>query len=274
MSSKRPSRYHHRPRRKAPPAPVLEPGQTEYEFGIPIPGAIVPKEQWTQCALKRIPEQTPVDWSEVFSREAPLVLDIGCGNGRYTIASAVLRPECNHLAIDSLPTVIRYGTRRANQRGLKYVRFAVVDGWRFLSELCSDESLAEIHIYHPQPYADPVASARRMLTPEFIAWMYHRLAPQGKVYLQTDRKAYWDYLDSTLPALFDWREVEEDWPEEPEFRSRREIMSRKQGLKIYRGFGVRTEGLAKDQVERIAAAMPQPTFVIDDHEDLPIKMPE
>jgi len=242
---------------------MLEPGQTEYEFGIPIAGAVVAKEQWTQCALKRIPETKPVDWSEVFGRQAPLVVDIGCGNGRFTLASAMARPECNHLAIDSLPAVIRYGTRRANQRGLNHVRFAVVDGWRFLTELCSAESIAEIHIYHPQPYADPVASSRRMLTPEFIGWMHRNLIPQGKIFLQTDRKAYWDYLGGNLTKLFDWNEIEVDWPEEPEFRSRREILSRKQGLPIYRGFGIRREGIGAEDFQSIIQAMAQPTFAIE-----------
>lgn len=268
MSPKRFGRYHRGPRPKgprpkAPPAPQLDPGQFEYEFGIPISGAIVPKTQWTQCALKRIPEKTPVDWDEVFGRKAPLVVDIGCGNGRYTIASAILRPECNHLAIDSLPAVIRYGTRRANQRGLSHVRFAVVDGWRFLTSLCAPESIAEIHIYHPQPYADPTASSRRMLTPEFIGWMHRSLTPEGKIFLQTDRKAYWDYLNSNLPGLFDWNQLDGDWADEPEFRSRREILSRKQGLTIYRGFGVRRTGIAPEEFDRIVGSMSQPNFAID-----------
>ena len=266
MSSRRPSRYHRRVPRKAPPAPVLEPGQTEYEFGIPIAGPIVPKEQWTQCALKRIPDASPVDWVSIFGREAPMVVDIGCGNGRYTIASCVLRPECNHLAIDSLPAVIRYGTRRANQRGLQHVRFAVVDGWRFLTELCGDASLSEIHIYHPQPHADPVAAERRMLTPEYIGWMYRRLMPQGRIFLQTDRKAYWDYLCGNLPSLFEWTNIEVDWPEPPEFRSRREILSRKQGLQIYRGQGVRRDGVSPEEFDRLVGSMQQPTFKIEEED--------
>lgn len=263
MNSKRPSRFHRRARPKAPPAPQLDPGQIEYEFGIPISGPIVPKSEWTQCALKRIPDATPVDWDGVFGRSAPLVVDIGCGNGRYTLASAVLRPELNHLAIDSLPAVIRYGTRRANQRGLNHVRFAVVDGWRFLTELCDQEAIAEIHIYHPQPHADPVASSRRMLTPEFIGWMHQRLIPEGKIFLQTDRKAYWEYLCENLPSLFDWTPLEGDWPQEPEFRSRREILSRKQGLHIYRGHGVRRQDVSSEDLERIIGAMKQPTFAIE-----------
>ena len=263
MSPKRPSRYHLRPHRKGAPATVLEPGQTEYEFGIPIPGLIVPKEQWTQSALKRIPDAKPVDWNILFGRQAPLVVDIGCGNGRFTIADAVLRPDRNHLAIDSLPAVVRYGTRRANQRGLLHVRFAVVDGWRFLTELCAEESLAEIHIYHPQPYADPVTAARRMLTPEFIGWMYRTLIPEGKIFLQTDRKAYWEYLSGNLPGLFDWTSLDGDWNTEPEFRSRREILSRKQGLVIYRGQGIRRSGVSTEQFDQLVAAMVQPTFAID-----------
>ncbi|MFM8571839.1 MAG: tRNA (guanine(46)-N(7))-methyltransferase TrmB [Pirellula sp.] len=267
MSPKRPRRYPRRPRPKAPAAPVLEPGQIEYEFGVPIAGTVVPKEQWTQCALKRIPEPRPVDWAAVFGREAPLVVDIGCGNGRFTIASAFNKPKCNHLGIDSLPAVIRYGTRRANQRGLGHVRFAVVDGWRFLTELCSDSSIAELHIYHPQPYADPIASHRRMLTPEFIGWMYRRLIPEGKIYLQTDRKAYWDYLCANLPSLFEWSPIEADWSEEPEFRSRREILSRKQGLMIYRGFGVRRQDLSAEEFQERILTMEQPTFKIEPQDD-------
>ncbi len=94
-------------------------GSIEYELGVPIPGRILPRAEWARTAIKRLPESGPLDWAAIFGRSAPIVLDLGCGNGRYTISSALSRPDHDHFAVDILPVVIRYATRRANQRGLQ-----------------------------------------------------------------------------------------------------------------------------------------------------------
>ena len=166
----------------------LKPGDVEYEMGVPFPGTILPQENWVQTALKQLPQPGPLAVTQLFGRQAPLALEIGCGNGRFTISSAIRRPDWDHLAIDLLPTVIRYATRRANQRGLSNVRIAVCDGWRFLSQMLLAGSVQEIHSYHPQPFADPAQTSKRMLTPDFLALMYTALAEQGKIFLQTDRE--------------------------------------------------------------------------------------
>jgi len=99
---------------------------SDSDYGVPIPGRILPPDQWARTAIKRLPPPGPLDWTAIFGREAPLVLDLGCGNGRFVIASALARPELNHVGIEVLPVVIRYATRRANQRGLSNVRLAVI----------------------------------------------------------------------------------------------------------------------------------------------------
>ena len=91
----------------------------EREFGVPFAGEILEPSRWTQTALKKLPAEGPLDLEALFGRKAPLVLDLGCGNGRFLIGSAVWRPDHDHLGIDVLPVVIRYATRRANQRGLR-----------------------------------------------------------------------------------------------------------------------------------------------------------
>src|ERR1700687_6161890 len=105
--------------------------QIEREFGVPIAGEILPTERWTKTALKKLP-QGAFDWPELFGRQAPVILDLGCGNGRFLIGSAVWRPTHDHFGLDMLPVVIRYATRRGNQRGLKNLRFAVGDAKEFL----------------------------------------------------------------------------------------------------------------------------------------------
>src|SRR5262245_22583194 len=97
----------------------------EREFGVPIAGEILDPEYWKQTALKKLPDEGPLEWEALFNRRAPVVLDLGCGNGRFLIGSAVWRTDHDHIGIDILPVVIRYATRRANQRGLANIRFAV-----------------------------------------------------------------------------------------------------------------------------------------------------
>src|SRR4051794_30403948 len=121
----------------------------EREFGVPIAGEILDPALWTQTALKRLPAEGPLAWQALFGRQAPLVLDLGCGNGRFLLGSAVWRPDHDHLGLDILPVVIRYATRRANQRGLSNLRFAVCGAHEFLEKYFVAGSVAEIHCYHP-----------------------------------------------------------------------------------------------------------------------------
>jgi len=240
----------------------MQAGTIEYEFGIPIPGVILPEVQWVRTALKRLPERGPLEWSAIFGRTAPVVLDLGCGNGRYTLLSALARPDLNHCAIDVLPLVIRYATRRANQRGLSNVRFAVKDAETFLSVYVSEASVAEVHLYHPQPYsgASGRQARRRMVTPSFLADVHRVLEPWGRFYLQTDNPEYWGYMTEVLPHFFQFEPREEPWPDAPEGRTRREIVARARGLRIFRGVGQRRQDLTAEQRRTLAETLPQPRF--------------
>src|SRR5262249_54943057 len=115
--------------------------QIEREFGVPVAGEIVDPSRWTQTALKRLPLEGPRLWTAIFGRTAPVVVDLGCGNGRYLIGSAVWRPDHDHIGIDILPLVLRYATRRANQRGLGNVRFAAIDAQTFLDRYAPPHSV-------------------------------------------------------------------------------------------------------------------------------------
>lgn len=235
----------------------------EREFGVPIAGEILDPTQWTQTALKRLPETGPLPVAELFGRTAPLVLDIGCGNGRYLLGSAVWRRDHDHIGIDVLPVVIRYATRRGNQRGLTNLRFAVCDGQRFLAHFMPAGSLTEIHCYHPQPYYDAAQVARRLITPEFLAALHRSLVPGGRFYLQTDNPGYWRYMQQVVPVFFDWHEQPGPWPDAPRGRTRREILALRRGLPVFRGWGTARLGLTASEAIVLAAALPAPIFDAD-----------
>src|SRR5256885_5859879 len=172
----------------SPHAIIRRMEDSETDFGVPIPGTVLPPEQWAKTALKKLPPPGPLDWQSLFGRVAPIILDLGCGNGRFVISSALLRPECDHLGCDILPLVIRYATKRANQRGLSNVRLAVIGAFEFLAQYVAPACVAEIHLYHPQPYRDAEKKHRRLLTPEFLALAHRSLVAGGLLVLQTDNQ--------------------------------------------------------------------------------------
>jgi len=245
-----------------PPAPAPRPGLVELEFGVPIPGVVVDEALWARTALKRLPEGVWT-WDELFGRSAPVVIDIGCGNGRSTLHLAVNHPEWNVLGVDILPVVIRYATRRANQRGLTHTRLAVIGGRELLERHVPPQSVTELHCYHPQPFYDRREVGRRLITPEFLSLAHRALVPGGRLVLQTDNPGYWKYICSVVPTFFDWHEQPEPWPDSPRGRTRREIMARSKGLPIFRGWGVARAGLGFEEALEQARQLPPPTFDAD-----------
>ena len=213
-----------------------------------------------KTAVKRLPEPGPLDWEAIFGRVAPVVLDLGCGNGRFTLASALARPDHDHFSIDVLPVVIRYATRRANQRGLKNVRFAVKDAQTFLRSYVGKGTIAEIHLYHPQPYHDPRKAHLRVMTPGALVRIHGALAPTGLFVVQTDNPDYWQYMSEVLPSFFEFHEHTGPWPDAPAGRTRREIVARQRGLKIYRGIATRRDDLTHEAASALAQSLPLPVF--------------
>ncbi|MFO0928406.1 MAG: methyltransferase domain-containing protein [Gemmataceae bacterium] len=237
--------------------------QIEREFGVPFAGEILDPSAWTQTALKKLPPAGPLDLAELFGRVAPLVVDLGCGNGRFLLGSAVWRPQFDHLGIDIKPVVIRYATRRGNQRGLTNLRFAVVDGERLLGEYLPSACAAEVHCYHPQPYYDAAEIHRRLMTPGFLAQVHRTLQPGGQFFIQTDNPGYWRYIREIVPFFFDFHERIGRWPDAPRGRTRREIMAIKRELPIFRGSGMAKANLSLEDAERLAASLPPPAFDAD-----------
>jgi tRNA (guanine-N7-)-methyltransferase len=237
--------------------------QIEREFGVPFAGEILDPSGWTQTALKRLPAQGPLDLPALFGRAAPLVVDLGCGNGRFLLGSAVWRPQYDHLGVDVLPVVIRYATRRANQRGLTNVRFAVTDGRRLLEHYLSSRCAAEVHCYHPQPYYDPAEVHKRLVTPSFLALVHRTLQAGGQFFVQTDNPGYWRYIRAVVPFFFDFHERIGRWADAPKGRTRREIIALRRGLPVFRGHGTAKSDLSEAEALRLAEELPPPVFDAD-----------
>ena len=227
-----------------------------------FPGHTLPREQWTRTRVGLGPPGQRFQWQAVFGRDAPHVVDLGCGNGRWLVSSALRRPEVDHLGIDLVPPAIRLGSLRAGQRGLRNVKLAWGDATEFILERCEPASLDEVHVYHPQPHFEPAHRGRRQISPAVLLAVHRALRPGGMLVFQTDNAAYARYARRVVLALFEWNEHEGPWEDHPEGRTLREAVARRKGLAIVRATARRRE-MEAGEAERRAGALPEPEFDAD-----------
>lgn len=231
----------------------------ESTSGVPFPGRPLPREQWTRTRVPLGAKGARFDWVAAFGREAPRVLDLGCGNGRYLVASALVRRDLDHLGVELVPPAVKLGSLRMGQRGLTNCKLAWGDASEFVLERCPTASVTEVHLYHPQPYYEADQVVRRQLTPAILAAIHRVLVPGGLFVFQTDNPAYAAYARAIVPSLFAWTERADPWPDAPAGRTLREITARKLGLAIVRAEARRLD-LAPDEVARRVATLPDPVF--------------
>jgi tRNA (guanine-N7-)-methyltransferase len=162
------------------------------------------KELWPRYGLEK--GDGPIDFDRVFGRHAPVILEIGYGNGEALAAAAAAHPENNYLGIE----VHRPGAggllRRLEAEELRNVRVILADAKEVLAERIPDESLAAVHLFFPDPWPKKRHHKRRLVQPDFAALVARKLWSGGYIHLATDWQDYAEQMAMVLsgtPGLAD-----------------------------------------------------------------------
>jgi tRNA (guanine-N7-)-methyltransferase len=124
-------------------------------------------------------------WAEFFENHHPIVLELACGKGEYTLGLAALYPNKNFIGVDQKGNRLWVGAKKAMQHGLRNVAFLRIQIDR-ITEFFGTEEVDEIWITFPDPQLRVSKSKKRLTHPKFLRNYYQVLKPKGKIHLKTD----------------------------------------------------------------------------------------
>lgn len=130
--------------------------------------------------------------SQVFQNSHPLILELGCGKGEYTVGLARNHPNTNFLGLDIKGARIWTGARLAQDEGLTNVAF-IRTRIDFIESFFTRNEVAEIWITFPDPQEKRRRKKKRLTGALFLNKYKHFLKDNGVIHLKTDNRLLYRY---------------------------------------------------------------------------------
>lgn len=142
--------------------------------------------------------ESVLDFSAVFGREAPTMMEIGFGMGEVTAAIAAAHPEWNFIAVDVFAAGVGALLKRLDEGSLDNVRVIQHDAVAVMQHMIPESSLIGLNIFFSDPWPKKRHHKRRLIQPDFIRLASSRLQPGGTLHLATD---WQNYAEQMLEVL-------------------------------------------------------------------------
>jgi len=136
-------------------------------------------------------------WHEVFQNDHPIVLELGCGHGEYTVGLARRYPEKNFIGIDIKGARMWVGAKQAHADGLTNAAFLRTN-IEILPYFFAPDEVAEIWITFPDPQMKK--ATKRLTSTYFMARYRMLLQDGGLIHLKTDSPFLYTYTREMLRA--------------------------------------------------------------------------
>lgn len=195
-----------------------------------------------QCGMQQLDEGSEVTamaghWLEkYFHNDHPIVLELGCGRGEYTVGLGQLYPHINFIGVDIKGARMWAGAKQAETAGMKNVAFLRTN-IEMLTHFFGPSEVDEIWI----TFCDPqMKKATKRLTSSYFMQRYQQLMkPQGIIHLKTDSLFLYTYTREMVrmneyPVLADTDDLyqKEQYPDAQALRTHYEQQWLERGLTI------------------------------------------
>ncbi|HYK77112.1 MAG TPA: tRNA (guanosine(46)-N7)-methyltransferase TrmB [Daejeonella sp.] len=135
-----------------------------------------------------------------FQNEHPLVLELACGKGEYTVNLAKLFPDKNFIGVDYKGNRIWRGAKTALEENIANVAFLRIQIENIL-DYFEEGEVSEIWITFPDPQPQVSREKKRLTSPRFLEKYKVILQPAGILHLKTDNDALHAYTHEKIAEL-------------------------------------------------------------------------
>jgi tRNA (guanine-N7-)-methyltransferase len=142
----------------------------------------------------------------VTGRDAPLWLEIGCGDGENVLAAARAEPGRDYIACEVHGPGVGHLLNRLAAEGLRNVRIAQCDVFDLLRWL-PDGALTGVNVFFPDPWPKKRHHKRRLLRQPLFEALARVLAREGRVFIATDWAEYAADIAALVEACPGWRNL-------------------------------------------------------------------
>lgn len=131
---------------------------------------------------------------EWFGRQAPLVLEIGCGSGTSTLAMAQQEPDIDVIAVEIYRRGLAQLLCAIDSEQVHNIRLIRGNGIDVLKELIAPDSLTGVRVFFPDPWPKARHHKRRLLQSGTVSLIADRLLPGGVLHAATDHAGYAEHI--------------------------------------------------------------------------------
>jgi tRNA (guanine-N7-)-methyltransferase len=184
------------------------------------PGRLTEAQQRALDELMPVYQVPPecLDLRQCFESKAPLVVEIGCGNGQALAWMAANEAHKHFVGIEVHQPGVGRLLRSIETDGLHNVRVAMHDAVEVLRDQAVPGSLDEVRIYFPDPWHKKRHHKRRLIQPPFLKLISARLKPGGLLHLATDWQPYAEWMLEALAEVPELINKGSPWVERPAWR--------------------------------------------------------
>ncbi|WP_085258036.1 tRNA (guanosine(46)-N7)-methyltransferase TrmB [Mycobacterium saskatchewanense] len=136
----------------------------------------------------------PVDTRAWFGRQAPVVLEIGCGTGTSTLAMAQEEPGVDVIAVEVYRRGLAQLLSAIDRERVGNIRLIRGNAIVVLEYLIAPASLTGVRVFFPDPWPKARHHKRRFLQPNTVGLIADRLLPGGVFHAATDHPGYAEHI--------------------------------------------------------------------------------
>lgn len=187
----------------------------------------------------------PFEWPEVFGGTAPLHLEVGFGDGRYTVRRALAQPEEHFIGVEVSGVSVLRALRRTVRERAGNVALLKGPAQVILQQVFAPLALTTITVNFPDPWPKGRHEDNRLLRRSFFELAASRLVRGGSVLLATDHPEYLQFAraEAAASGLFTLHAAE---PPGAVFETKYALKWKGQGKPLYYQSFVRNARLARE----------------------------